>query len=67
MSEITSPEWGLMLMRRRDVAAMLAISESTLKRLVRRGELPPPLVISRGRVGWLKADVVAWLRHRRVP
>jgi excisionase family DNA binding protein len=58
----SGPESGLM--RRREVAAMLAVSESTIKRMVRHGELPKPVVITKGRVGWFKADIAAWLRQR---
>jgi excisionase family DNA binding protein len=52
------------LMRLREVAAMLAVSESTVKRMVRRGELPKPVVITKGRIGFYKAEMEAWARNR---
>ncbi len=49
-------------MRRREVAALLAVSESTVKRMVRRGELSQPVVITKGRIGFVRAEVEACLR-----
>ena len=46
------------------VATLLGVSPSTVRRLVRRGLLPPPI-----RVGdsprWLASELAAWLRDRR--
>jgi excisionase family DNA binding protein len=52
------------LLRLREVAAMLAVSESTVKRMVRRGELPKPVVITKGRIGFYRAEVEDWARNR---
>lgn len=49
-----------------DLVARLSLSRSTLWRLVRRGELPRPLRLSPGRVGWLESDVRKWLESRRI-
>lgn len=48
----------------RGAADALTISRSTLLRLVRRGDFPEPIRLSPGRVGFLAADVQAWLEKR---
>ena len=44
----------------------LGLSEATLWRMRRRGELPEPVHLSPGRVGWRERDIVAWLDARAV-
>jgi len=34
------------------VAGEFGVSESTLRRMVERGEFPPPVQVSKGRIGW---------------
>jgi predicted DNA-binding transcriptional regulator AlpA len=48
------------------VAALTSLSTTTIWRLRRRREFPEPARLSPGRVGWRRADVIAWLDARRV-
>lgn len=47
-------------------AAFLGLSESTVQKLNRDGELPAPRKLSAGRVAWLVAELRAWLAERPV-
>ena len=49
------------ILRPREAAARLGIHRTTLWRAVRRGELPPPLHITRGAVGWPESVLVEFL------
>jgi predicted DNA-binding transcriptional regulator AlpA len=50
------------LLTARDVRAMLSdISEPTLYRAIKRGDLPPGIRISPGRVGWRRGDILAYI------
>lgn len=49
-----------------DAAAFLAISESTLEKLVREGELPKPRSVSGKRVAWLVRELREWAEARPV-
>jgi prophage regulatory protein len=56
------------IVRHRDVRAKLGLSAATLFDLIARGEFPRPFAIVPGgrAVGWLEAEVDAWIRARRV-
>lgn len=45
-------------------AERIGVSVSTLRRLVERGDLMPPLQLSRNRVAFLLQDVEAYLNSR---
>ena len=49
-----------------DAATFLALSVSTLERLVRQGEFPKPRQLSGRRVGYLVRELEAWLEARPV-
>lgn len=51
----------------REAAARLSVSKTTLWRLSRRGDLPQPIQLSPGRIGWRAADLEAWLAARQRP
>lgn len=55
-----------LFVQRENAAAALGISERTLEGLVASGELPPQRLISRGRVGWLWRELVAFAESRPV-
>ena len=55
---------GRRLLSRREVAALLNISITTLWRMVRAGLFPPPIRVSPGRVAWPARTVVAWIDER---
>ena len=50
--------------RKRQVLTLTGLSATTLWRLVRRGAFPAPIQLSPGAVGWLDAEVTAWLSER---
>ena len=52
------------LFRARKLAHELGVSRSTLWRMVRRAELPPPLRISRGVVAWRSSTIKQLLVER---
>ena len=48
----------------RQLQAATGLSEATLWRLRRRGELPEPVRLSPGRVAWPEPVITAWLASR---
>ena len=55
-----------LLMCKNDVVAYLALSTSSLERLVAIGDLPKPRKLSQGRVAWLVEELDTWGRSRPV-
>lgn len=43
---------------------VVGLSETTIWRMRARGQFPQPVRLSTGTVGWLRADVAAWLASR---
>ena len=55
------------LLQARDVyEGRIRVSKSTFYGLIRSGELPKPVRISKQRVGWREATVDEWVRTRPV-
>ena len=52
------------IIRAAEVVEMLAISRTTLWRLIKAGKFPPPLKLSVRARGWRLSDVEAWLDSR---
>ena len=50
--------------RRGETLALVGLGDNTVRRMVERGEFPKPIQISPRAVGWLKADIRAWLESR---
>ena len=48
--------------RVRQVIERLAISRTTLWRLIKKGEFPPPVKISKYASAWVDTDVEAYIR-----
>lgn len=48
------------LLRARDVQRELGISRTTIWRLVKAGEFPPPLRITSKVIAWRKSDIEEW-------
>ena len=48
------------------VAACLALSESTVEKLVRENSFPRPRAISQNRVAWLAREIEEWAESRPV-
>ena len=49
----------------RDVAARLSLDRATLTRLRQRGDFPPAIRLSPGRVGFRRVDIEAWVELRQ--
>jgi len=47
------------------VLARVPVSRTTLWRMERAGDFPTRIQISANRIGWLEADVDAWLDERK--
>lgn len=47
-----------------DAARLMCMSLRTLERLAETGEAPPRIQLTGRRVGYWRADVLAWLRAR---
>lgn len=41
-------------------AALCSVSESLIEKLVRNGQFPRPLQVSKGAVRFLRRDILAW-------
>ena len=41
----------------KDVCKIVGVSRATLWRMEKRGDLPPKLQVSAGKVGWRKSDI----------
>ncbi len=52
------------MLRPKDVAARVGLSVQTLYRLVKQGEFPPWVKLSKRSSGWRASDVEAWLASR---
>jgi prophage regulatory protein len=48
----------------RQLTHYTTLSLATLWRMRRRGELPEPIRLSPGRVGWRRSDIDRWLASR---
>jgi excisionase family DNA binding protein len=53
-----------MMMTRREAAQYLRVSLPTFARLVKQGEAPPVIRLSKRRVGYRQQDLDAWLLSR---
>lgn len=52
------------MMRRRSVERLTGLSKSTLYRLIKKGEFPQPLRMTRKAVRWRREEINEWLSHR---
>ena len=52
------------IIRPEELVDRLGISRTTLWRLQKRGEFPPPLQLSPNAVGWSEAEITEWLESR---
>jgi predicted DNA-binding transcriptional regulator AlpA len=52
------------ILNKRQTASMIGVSVSTLDRMRKRKEFPPPIEVSLRRVGWLLSVVQAWIASR---
>ena len=52
------------LLRRQTVLELLDISETTLYRKVKKGELPKPISIGGKSMRWREDDLIEWIQSR---
>lgn len=53
------------LLDKYDVQQMLDVNEATMRRYIRDKVLPPRVVLSKRKMGWLKEDIMAMLHSRK--
>jgi prophage regulatory protein len=54
-------------LRLNDMIASTGLSESTIRRRVREGEMPKPTALTTRCVGWWESDYAAWASEHRAP
>ncbi|NNV19524.1 AlpA family phage regulatory protein [Ochrobactrum pseudogrignonense] len=64
MTEVTAPSVPLRFLSVNDVLARLAISRSLLLKLRISGNFPKEVRITGKRVGFIEAEIVAWMEGR---
>ena len=52
------------LLRMSEVQARTGLSRSTIRRWVARGLFPQPIKLGENVVGWIEAEIDAWIRER---
>lgn len=55
---------ALTILRRKQVEARIGLSRSTIYEAVATGTFPKPIKLGAQSVGWIEAEVDAWLRER---
>jgi prophage regulatory protein len=61
---VTKRRWAVRFIRPREVLEMIGVSRTTLWRMVKEGNFPKPVRISKGNAGYLLETVEAWMRTR---
>ena len=56
------------ILRAPDLRAKVGLSRATIDRMVKAGEFPKPVLLTPGTraVGWIEADVDAWIFSRQL-
>lgn len=52
------------ILRQPEATKLTGLSRSTLRRMVERGDFPPPLQLGLRSIGWLEDEVLEWLESR---
>lgn len=52
------------IMRMPEVINFTGISRATIYRLIKAGEFPKPLKLSKGIIGWTTKEIERWIRSR---
>ncbi len=55
---------ALAILRRKQVQVRTGLSRSTIYQKVKDGDFPAPVALGARAVGWIEAEVVAWLASR---
>jgi len=59
-----NPSDSKKIFRKPVVLQRVPVSGTTIWRMVRDGEFPAPLRLSKNTVGWLESDIEAWIEQR---
>ena len=65
MSTTTGDPHGAEFLTQAEVVRRLGIGATTLRRMVSRGDFPPPIKIGPRRIAWHVSDYDRWLDARR--
>lgn len=57
----SSTSQPITILRRRQVEARTGLSRSTIYERIRAGKFPPSISLGGKAVGWIEADIAAWL------
>ena len=49
----------------KEVSKLLGISVSTINRLIKKGDFPPKIHISKRRIGFMKYQIFEWIYNRK--
>lgn len=52
------------ILRRREVEALTGRSRTSLYRDIQAGKFPKPIQLGEKSVGWIEAEITAWLEER---
>jgi prophage regulatory protein len=54
----------LQILTFRDIKTRLLIGETCLRQMVKDGDFPKPIRITKQKIGWRETDVLAWVEAR---
>ena len=55
-----------LILRRKDVEALVGLSRSTIYYLISQGLFPAPIKLGKRAVGWKVSDIETWVNDREV-
>ena len=61
---VTQTEAPLSILRRKQVEARTGLSRSTIYERVAAGRFPTPVNLGGQQVGWVEAEITAWITER---
>jgi prophage regulatory protein len=64
MEHVNEVDEKLMFYSKAQVSQKLGMAPSTIYRLVKDGDFPAPVSISKRRVGWVPAEIDEWLTRK---
>ncbi|MBV9403915.1 MAG: AlpA family phage regulatory protein [Acidobacteriaceae bacterium] len=63
-NHMAPPESDISILRINELAAALRVSEMTIQRLVKRGEMPAPMKLGPRIIGWPREMILRWICER---
>lgn len=52
------------ILRRPEVESCIGLSRAHIYQMIAKGDFPSPIKIGRRAVGWIEADISAWLEQK---